>query len=314
MRLFDLHCDTLACCYEERSSLLCNTRHWELRRARRYAPLCQVFEVWIPDTKRGAEAFRYCKQVLGFLYDEEKRFPQQFAVVTDAKGLTAATDARVCAAIPAVEGGAALGGNMHNVCALAGLGVRVMTLTWNGENELGYGCLCPAEEGLTPFGTQVVKELDRHGIITDVSHLNEHGFWDVVTLSDRPFIASHSVSRAVCDYPRNLSDAQFKEIARRGGLVGLNFDAAQLGEQTFETIYRHLSHYCELGGEYTVAWGGDLDGTDLPDEWCGVAVYEELLSFLLGKGFSQALLDRLFFENAFNFFASTLQTKENAVQ
>ncbi len=314
MRLFDIHCDTLAECYRDRASLCRNERQIDLKRGRQYRPWCQVFAVWVPDTLRGTAAFRYTRRVLEFARAEEKRYPQQLAIVTDRDGLEAAVRTERCAGLLAVESGAALGGRLERVSRLATLGVRIITLTWNGSNELGHGCLAENGGGLTPFGRCAVREMYRWGIIPDVSHLNEAGFWDAATLSDQPFMASHSLSRAVCDHPRNLTDAQFKELRRRGGLVGLNFCEAQLGEQSFDVVYRHLSHYLELGGESTVAFGGDLDGTDLPETWQGIAVYGQLGAYLLKKGIPEAALDRLFFQNAFDFFYNTLQAAENEVQ
>ena len=312
MRLFDLHCDTLTECYRRGVSLGWNDRHIDLARGRRYAPWGQVFAVFIPDTMRGYEAFRFCCRVLEFARQQEARFPQQLAWVTTAEQLREAVKRKRCAGILAVESAAAVAGDVHNIEHLASCGVRVMTLTWNGENEWGGGCA--TQSGLTAFGKSGVKELHRVGIVPDVSHLSESGFWDVASLSERPFIASHSVCRAVHDHPRNLNDEQVREIVRRGGLIGLNFCEAQLGEASEERIYRHLSHLLSLGAERNVAFGGDLDGCDLPVNWHGIAFYERLLSYLLSRGISERQLNGLFFQNAFDFFDNTLQFEKSAVQ
>ena len=313
VQLFDMHCDTLSVCYRSGASLCSNEQHIDLRRGRRYTPWCQVFAAFIPDTLRGRAAYRYCCRLLSFAREEEKRFPQQLSFVIDRAGLESAVRTGRCAGILAVEGGAALAGKCKHIAALAVRGVRVMTLTWNGDNELGHGCLSSNREGLTEFGRQAVREMHRVGIVPDVSHLNEAGFWDVATLSDAPFIASHSLSKAVCDHPRNLTDAQFKELRRRGGLVGVNLYPEHLGAPDFEAVYRHIAHYLSLDGEFTVAFGGDLDGTQLPDGWDGIAVFEDLAEYLLKKGLSEALLSRIFFKNAFDFFSATLQFDENRV-
>ncbi len=312
MRLFDLHCDTLTECYTRGVPLGRNGLHVDLARGRRYAPWGQVFAVFIPDTVRGRDAFRLCCRVLDFAKEQEQRFPQQLAWVRTSAELHKAAERGCCAGILAVESGAAVAGDIRNIALLSARGVRVMTLTWNGENEWGGGCM--AGGGLTPFGKRGVAALYRTGIVPDVSHLSETGFWDVATVSDQPFIASHSVCRAVHDHPRNLTDAQAREIIRRGGLIGLNFCGAQLGSATEEHIYRHLSHLLSLGGEKCVAFGGDLDGCELPDAWGGIVFYERLLSFLLARGISERQLGGLFFENAFDFFDNTLQSQKNEVQ
>ncbi len=314
MRLFDIHCDTLTTCYRSRESLCRNNGHVDLRRGRQYAPWCQVFAVWIPDTLRGTKAFRYGMRVLKFAQRQERRFPQQLVWVRDRDSLETTVQTGRCAGLLAVEGGAVLGGRPERLARLAEAGVRLLTLTWNGDNELGCGCLSKTNGGLTPIGKQVVRLLPRYGMVADVSHLNEAGFWDVATVSDAAFVASHSLSRTVWEHPRNLTDAQFKEIRRRGGLVGLSLCGDHLGEPGFDAVYRHLMHYLSLGGERCVAFGGDWDGTDLPETWKGVCVLETLSAYLLKKGVSETVLDRLFFQNAFEFFSTTLQAGEDAVK
>ncbi len=314
MQLFDMHCDAPTACYAVGASLCRNGNQWDLTRVRRYTPCCQVLAVWVPDTLRGGAAWRYCRRVLDYACSQEQRYPQQLMLVPSRERLETAVATGRCGGILAVENGAALGGRLCRVSQLAAVGVRVLTLTWNGSNELGHGCLSRNPSGLTPFGKQVVEECRRVGIVPDVSHLNEAGFWSVATLDDRPFIASHSLSAAVQAHPRNISDAQFKEICRRRGLVGLSLCIDHLGGSDFDALYRHLNHFYELGGETAVAWGGDLDGTALPDGWDGVAVYAALREFLSRKGLSEALLQRLFFQNAYEFFANSLQFAENAVQ
>lgn len=306
MRLFDLHCDTIYECYRKGFSLDINPLHTDLTRGGRYAPWGQVFAVWIPDTCRGEAAFDCCCDALHWLRAQVAALTDRVSLVGDTATWDAAANNGRCLAIPAVEGGAALAGKIENLAVLSVLGVRILTLTWNGSNELGHGCGSGCADGLTPFGKAAVREMERLGIVPDVSHLNDAGFWDVAAVTDHPFMASHSLSRAVHDHPRNLTDDQFREIVRRGGVVGLNFCGAHLGEQTFEAIYRHADHFLSLGGERAVALGGDLDGTDLPDDWGGVAVYGNLADYLAKKGWSQVLLERIFFENAANFLYNRL--------
>ena len=109
-------------------------------------------------------------------------------------------------------------------------------------------------------------------------------------------------------------DPQFREICRRGGLVGINFCKDHLGDQSPDGIYRHLEYALALGGEHTVALGGDLDGTALPPSFGGIAFYEVLCEYLAQKGYSEELLDSIFFQNAFNFFSAALQSAENKVK
>ncbi|MBO5797968.1 MAG: membrane dipeptidase, partial [Clostridia bacterium] len=255
MRLFDLHCDTLYECYTKNYPLMKNAGHIDLVRAEKYAPYVQAFAVWIPDTLRGEAAFDFCRRMFTFSREEEGRSGEKIRFLRKGESLDDAMKVSENVGILAVEGGAALGGDLSRIADLADFGVKYITITWNGSNELGHGCLSGVKTGLTPFGKAAVKALSAAGIAADVSHLNEAGFWDVAEVLEGPFLATHSNAAAVCPHPRNLTDRQFQEIARRGGLVGLNFCGAFLGEATFQQIERHLAHFLSLGGEDAVCFG-----------------------------------------------------------
>ncbi len=303
MRVFDLHCDTIYECYRKREPLIYNSCAVDLERGRRYRPWCQLFAVWVPDTVRGEPAWKQCCEMLA--YAKEQTSPMLCFPQTGSQ-LASALRTDCVLGFLGVEGGAALAGKPERVAKLAKLGVKVITITWNGSNELGNGCLADDVGGLTEVGKQAVREMERCGIVPDVSHLNEAGFWDVTAVTKNPFIASHSVSMSVTAHPRNLSDKQFCLLRDRGGLVGLTLCAEQLGQQSFDCLYRHLNHYLELDGERTVALGFDLDGTDVPAEWQGIGVYEQFADYLKKRGVTQTCIDRLFFENAYRFFMRIL--------
>ena len=301
MPLFDLHCDTLTECVRKGESLYSNSLHWDVSRGRAFGARTQVLAVWTPDTLRGDAAFRAAETAIQLAYDAQAQYApalrlwQKQQPFFDESG-----DA--CVGILALESAAALGGSLVRLEELLQKGVKVVTLTWNGDNEVASGVEGDASRGLTAFGKDVIRVMEREKAVSDVSHLNERGFWDVCAWSDRPFIASHSVSKAVFDHRRNLTDAQFDEIVRRGGLVGLNLCAAQLGEQSFDRWERHLAHFLERGGENHLALGLDLDGTTLPDAWNGIDVYAALFRYLQRRGYAESLLSALFYENARKFF------------
>ena len=302
MRLFDLHCDTLYECYQKHEELAENLLHVDLKRGLRWDAWAQVFAVWMPDGLRGEAAWQQCCTILDLAERQAAKYAERLQLVRNPAQLEAALAAGRCAALLGVEGGSALAGKLEHVDLLAQRGVKIITLTWNGANELGSGVEAPGDAGLTPFGRAAVKRMERAGILPDVSHLNEQGFWDVAETAEGPFIASHSVSAALNDHPRNLTDRQFCEIRDRGGLVGINLCASQLGEQTFECVERHIDHYVHLDGARTVAFGCDLDGTDLPEKWGGIQVMEQLWEHLARKNYEETFLDRLFFGNCYDFF------------
>ncbi len=310
VRLFDLHCDTLyECAVRARGDLCRNTGALDLTRGLALTDeWVQAFAVWTPDNDlHGAPAFRRCCRMLRWAHQQCRRYADRLDLVCNAKQLYTQTDRSACQMLLTVEGGHALGGDLRNIPELAKLQVKVITLTWNGENELGYGAVSGTREGLKPFGMEAVAAMEAHRIVVDVSHLNERGFWDVAEHATRPFIASHSVSAAVHPHPRNLTDAQFDAIRDRGGLAGISLCAAHLGGATPETVERHAEHFWARGGERTVAIGTDLDGTDLPPEWDGIAFLPRLYEHFLRKNYPESLLDRLFFGNSYDFFKNALQ-------
>lgn len=301
MPLFDLHCDTLTECVCKGESLYSNSMHWDISRALRFSPCVQVLAIWTPDTLRGEAATNAARRAVEAAYTAENHYSPVFRLWHADEAFPAVGEGK-CLGVLGLESAAPLAGNLDLLNEFADKGVKVITLTWNGDNEVASGVLGDENRGLSAFGKALVSEMERRSVVADVSHLNERGFYDVCKVADKPFIASHSVSRAVFDHKRNLTDAQFSEIVRRGGLVGLNLCAAQLGEQSFECFERHLSHFLDLGGENTVALGLDLDGTALPAEWNGMAVNEALVAYLTTRGYKEELISRLFFENARDFF------------
>jgi membrane dipeptidase len=154
--------------------------------------------------------------------------------------------------------------------------------------------------GLTLFGREVVKKMNKLGMIVDVSHIAEKGFWDVLELSEDPVIASHSNSQAVWEHPRNLTDEQIKGIAQKKGVIGLNFVADFLGEQGsgFDQLLRHIDHICDIVGDEYLGFGSDFDGTEnLLAGIDDVTVYPELVSYLKKRNYKDATIRKICGEN-----------------
>ncbi len=223
MRYFDLHCDTIGECLSRGLPLRGNGLAVDLDRASGLAPYVQCYAVWLPDELRGEAAFRHFCDAAGLLDREVAASGGELLHCRTPKDLDR-VEARGCrGAVLTVENGSVLGGRLERVQDLKDRGVAMLTLTWNGENELGRGVLSPGDTGPTPFGRQAVKALERAGIVVDVSHASPELFWDVAGLAERPIVASHSNAKAVCGHPRNLTKEQFLAIRDRGGLVGAQF-------------------------------------------------------------------------------------------
>lgn len=204
------------------------------------------------------------------------------------------------AAFLSVEGADLLGCSIPHLERAFQLGVRSVTLTWNRANALSGSAAEERERGLSDLGKQFVQRMQELGMIVDVSHLSDAGFWDVIAMAQKPIIASHSNARTVWKHARNLSDEQFVALVKNNGVAGLNFYADFLGENPdFDRITAHLEHFWSLGGEDHVCLGGDWDGCDalpqgMEDGFSGlIKLYEHLQQ----KKVADTVIDKLYYKN-----------------
>lgn len=311
MNFFDLHCDTLTKAFQENKELYENDLHISLKRARKYDNYIECFAVWIPDEIRGDAAMNLFNRAYKKLVLEQKSNANNFLICKDANDIENFLKSKnKCGAILTVEGGAVLGGKLENIKYLREKGVRIMTLTWNGTCEIGDGVGVPNAQGLSKFGRKAIKEMEKYGIVVDVSHASQKLFYDVCEVSEKPFIATHSNSKKICNHMRNLTDDQFKIISERGGIVGINFCKDFLSDKkspNLDDIIKHTEHFLELGGENAIALGSDFDGCDVPDEIAGIEYTENLYEYFLKKNYNQNIIDKVFFGNAYNFMINNLR-------
>lgn len=279
MKFFDLHCDTITECYKQNKSLKNNDLDISLEKGKYLDKWTQVFAIWLPDKIRGDEAELYYGNVLAKYREEIK-------------------DAENVEPILAVEGGAVLNGKLENVEKLYRDGVKLITLTWKGDNELGSGSFSENDKGLTPFGKDAVKEMMSLGIVPDVSHLGDKSFSDLCEFTDGTFIASHSNAYGINPHVRNLKDWQIKEIVRRKGLIGLNFYNTFLGEgNAVEMLMKHAEYVLSFSAEDVLCMGSDFDGCSIDEELKGIEKMESLYS-AFSSYFGSRLADKIFYENA----------------
>lgn len=302
--IIDLHCDTLTKCEKRGFHLTNESLQLSLCKLPENIRLCQAMAVFIPDELRGYDAERYFDRVYEYFLAETKKY--NIEQLFDESKIYEALLSKRFAAMLTVEGGAVLNGKLENVKRIYDLGVRMMTLTWNAANEICGGV--ETTQGFTAFGRKVVAEMERLGMVLDVSHLSDAGFFELCGLASKPFAASHSNSRKICKHPRNLTDGMFVQIANRGGIVGLNYckrfirDDGENG--TVADLIRHAHHFLELGGEDTLALGSDFDGTDVPDYISGVEKLGFLAEAFEKSGISRAVTDKILFINAAKFFGN----------
>ena len=322
VHVFDLHCDTIDLlamrdhepyaglgCHDGDpgfTSLLENEAAISLKRMEDYA-WCQCFAIWVPDTYRHHDASDFYAKARDYFYAQVAQHADRVEQVRDARDIDRILAEGKTAALLTVENTLPVIHSVNRIHELAEDGVKMITLTWNGRNSIGSGN--DTNDGLTTFGREAIRAFEDEGIVVDVSHLNMPGFADLLDVVRRPFVASHSNSRAICDVPRNLTDDQFRAIRDAGGLVGLNFykpfittrDTTATGEVTFDELAAHVEHFLDLGGEQTVALGSDWDGCDVPS-WLATCDTAGELHRRFVERFGATIADRIFFTNARNFF------------
>lgn len=305
MRFFDLHCDTITELCKKQGSLAKNDGHISLDRALFLTEYVQDYAIFIPDEYRGKAAVDYFDKVYAIYKNEmNKNGISEYADRLDTKYKS----------VLSVEGGAGMGGTIDGLHHLADCDVKLITLTWNGRNELASGCFDEEDIGLTPFGRESVKEMENLRIAADVSHLSVKGFYDLADLAEKPFMASHSCIDIVDNFKarhRNLTKEQVKIIAEHNGVIGINLWKKLLGNEdnSFDAVLRHMSEIIEVGGEDVIAMGTDFDGCDINDELAGIEKIPMLYDFLGNHGFDEKLLNKIFFDNADRFFTNLLFTK-----
>ena len=303
MRYFDLHCDTMLTCQYKNIPLRDNELHISMKKAEAIDTFVQCYAVFLHDSLRGEKAVECFDQVADRLVQEVEENRDVLTLCQNPGDLQALSRH---GAILTVESAAALGGDLKNLEDWKKRGVKMCTLTWSGENELGRGVLSEGTIGLTDFGREVVKEFEKAGILADISHASPELFWDVVEIATRPLVASHSNAKKICGHPRNLTDEQFAAILKTDGLVGLNFYDAFLNDDEskagMEDILRHAEHFLSLGGEDHLAMGGDMDGSTMPQDMKdGLAAIPRLYELFL-RHYSQTVTDKIFYDNAARFF------------
>ncbi len=304
LSLFDGHCDTIyeSCAQGRRLFAENPGGHLDLKRIQpQFSPYAQFFALFEDAQGKNPGELEMIFQI------QYRRFQEEVAACegqllhcrTAGEAEAAFTSGRA-AAFLSVEGADLLGCSLKGLRCAWELGVRAVNLTWNRANILSGSCVEEPERGLSSLGRQFVEEMQTLGILVDVSHLSDPGFWDVMENSRRPVFASHSNARTVWHHPRNLTDEMFVALGRGGGVAGLNCYAGFLGENPdFDTIRRHLDHFWALDGENHVSLGGDWDGCDALPRGLegGIAGLLDFYEYLLRKNYSEILLHKLYFQN-----------------
>lgn len=324
MRFFDLHCDTAGVCFDKKKSINDEGLHLNLRKGEYLDSWAQLFAIWISDELRGKEAEIYFKKAFNNFNEEISENVGKIKLCKDFDDVSLAFQNGKCAAILTCEGGSAFA-NPEKIIQAREYGVKLITLTWDDENELGYGAQSGSENGLKAIGKAAIREMDKQKIVADVSHLNRAGFYDAVS-SGATVIASHSNCKTVLEKVmsdgeekafacrRSLDDEQIRLLSECGSLIGINFCRYYLGnkgDDGFEAVYRQIAHLLDMGCENIISLGSDFDGCEINPELAGVDKMRDLYKFLETKKLDNKVLDKIFYDNAFNFFKKVLQNEKS---
>ena len=304
--VFDLHCDTaLALLGEDMNqagSLRSNQHHIDLERAKELPGYCQCFACFTtPDFQEWAHVSPVVafERELATILRELDQNSDLMRLAYSPEDIRQNALEGVMSAVLTIEGPAGFGFDPALLEDLYKIGFRITTLGWNEKNPLTGSHKTGG--GLTELGREYVREAQRLGMLIDVSHISDEGFWDIMEITQAPVVATHSNSRAVCGVSRNLTDDMFRAICRCGGVAGFNQCDAFVGEKPdLDTVCDHILHFLELDPKGThIALGGDLDGCDkLPEGFDGIQSYPAMAAKLLERGVDENTVRNIFWNNA----------------
>lgn len=279
INFFDLHCDTPYECFIKNQEFKTNTLSVSANKGVCFKKWYQTFAVWVKD-------------------DIENPYIFYKNVINDFKEKLNGK-AENLVPLFSVEGGAAIE-NEDILYEMKKDGVKIITLSWNGENQIAGGC--KTDKGLTEYGKKVIKTMNTLKIVCDLSHLNRKSFLSALEKAEYP-IASHSNCKSVFEHPRNLSDEQIILLKEKGGIIGLCPYPEFLGGDIVDKMYENICYLCDMGCEDNIAFGSDFDGAEQDEILADISKIPSFIERLEQKGIEKELLKKIFFKNAYKFIA-----------
>lgn len=314
MKFIDLHCDTIGekvAASNGTIKLRRNNCHIDLEKMRQAGSLAQMFAIFIPTHSEAKHSnitlspIEYFKRAYTFYINELKQNHDIIAPAYNYQDIMTNQLSDKISSILTIEDGVLIEGNLNSILELYKDGVRLITLTWNYENSMAYPNSRDDSimtRGLKPFGIEAIKYMNDLGIIIDVSHLSDGGFYDVVKYSKFPFVASHSCARSLNNHPRNLTDKMLKLIGDTYSICGINFASQFLVNEStkytkIEDIVHHAVHIKNIAGIDAVALGSDFDGISSELEFTDYTGMVKIAQ-ALSKHFTGSEVDKICYKNA----------------
>jgi len=326
MKFIDMHCDTLMYAATSGVSDLLEVQGsmLDIKRMKASGASAEFFAIFFPPLE--GESFELAgrtfsdEEYFNLLYKCYKKTMQQgkddIAEAMNADDIVRNELAGKMSGILTLEDGRMIDGSLEKMKQYYEMGIRLITLTWNQENCFGFPNSTDAtimNKGLTPFGKEAIEYMNDLGIMIDVSHLSDGGFWDVAALSKKPFVASHSNCRALSPHQRNLTDDMLKKLAEKGGVAGINFAPMFLNpditimDSKVEQLSLHLQRMIHVGGEDLPALGSDLDGIGGNLEISCISKMDMLFERLKKDGLSERIIEKIAYTNALNVIKETMK-------
>ncbi len=326
MKVCDMHCDTIYELNDRRLkgndySLLSNDLNISIEKMTKGDYLIQNFAMFT-HLKENKDVVKHVQDMIDTFYLEVDKNKDYIGVVYCYDDIVKNQKENKLSALLTLEEGAVVNGDLSYLRNYYRLGVRMITLTWNFPNKIGYPNFdihgdkhgyreCDEKHGLTEFGIEYIQEMERLGIIIDVSHLSDAGFYDVLKYTKAPFVASHSNARSLCPHARNMSDDMIIELAKRGGVMGINYAADFLSENapmsTIEDMVKHIEYIRDLAGIDCIGLGSDFDGIPQNLEMKDCSYLPELEKALYAHGFSQEDVEKIFYKNVLRLYKEVLK-------
>lgn len=306
MRIIDMHCDTLIEGWRKpERSFYDGDTSINLKLLKENGSLLQFFAMYLSRNEmKTMDSYDILKGIYGYYQTQMEKYSDIIKPVYSAQDVLENEKKGLLSSLLTVEDGVFIDGKIERVQEVYDMGVRLITLMWNFENSVGFPCSDDPEahlKGLKPFGIEVVEKMNELGIIIDVSHMSEGGFYDVARYSKKPFVASHSCARALCNHRRNLTDDQLKTLGNAGGIAGVNFECSFLKEgsncATYDQIIEHLLYMKDKAGIDAVGFGSDFDGIEDNGELVNYSGFKTLLERMEGK-FTYDEIDKICRGNA----------------
>ena len=329
MKYIDLHCDTLCMAFETQNRNIFDRPEFmvDIKRLKEAKALAQFFAIymppkeWIHNIKPGYTDDQFIDELYGILCDAIAEHPDDIALAKEYKDMKINEKKGKVSAFLTIEDGRSINGSFEKFDKYYDMGVRLVSLTHNYENCFGYPNSPDSKimnSGLKPFGREAVEYMNEKGIIIDVSHLSDGGFWDVMDISKKPIVASHSCARALTPHPRNLTDEMIKAMAEKGGVCGINFcpvfiapdlsaNNGWIEDGKLEDIVRHIMHLYNMGGSEFVAVGTDFDGITGKLDIASPMDMDKLFDALLKQGLSFDHVEKIAYKNAERVIKETLK-------